>query len=109
MSRSVNSSFPIQVNEEKTSEGEARCLDFLQALEDVAVDTVSNLKADSDIYKEIDNALKPNLTFLKQCRPLSVSMSNAVRSIKGKLRSLSRNLPPEELISEARACVQVWN
>jgi len=97
----------LQLCEGKGSEGETRCLELLRALEDVLVDCVNDIKDkdNSDLFKEFDSALKPNLTFLKQCRPLSVSMSNAVRTIKSKLKTLDRSLPLDDLVAETRSTI----
>lgn len=51
----------------------------------------------TDIFKEIDNQMKPNITFLKQCRPLSVSMGNAIRFIKKEIQSFDRDSSLEEM------------
>jgi len=59
-------------------------------VQDVALSCVTEIQnlTQVEIFKEIDNALKPNLLFLKQCRPLSISMANSVRAIKARLKSL---------------------
>lgn len=50
--------------------------------------------AQKDLPRDLDATLKPYITFLKQCRPLSVSMGNAVRFIKTKLNELGSRSEP---------------
>ena len=63
-----------------------------------------NLNEVQDLFKEIDKALTPNLLFLKQCRPLSISMDNSVRAIKARLKSLDglKSSGLEAVIEEIR-------
>ncbi len=35
-----------------------------------------------ELSRDLDSRLKPYITFLKQCRPPSVSMGNAIRFLK---------------------------
>jgi len=81
---------------------ETRCESLISALKDVVSDCLTTMQDHSncDLFKEIDTALKPNLTFLKQCRPLSISMGNAIRMIKAKLRTIDRSLPLETLMQQ---------
>jgi len=59
-------------------------------------DCVASLQSGPDLYKDIDNLIKPNITFLKQCRPLSISMQNAIRYLKKEITCLDKNLCIEE-------------
>jgi translation initiation factor eIF-2B subunit delta len=56
-----------------------RCLALLSALRALLTDLVPSLAPGPELYRDIDNLIKPNITFLKQCRPLSISMQNAIR------------------------------
>jgi len=89
----------LQYAEGKVTGSSERCLALLEALKCLLVDIVANLQQQTgtDIFKEIDNQMKPNITFLKQCRPLSVSMGNAIRFIKKEIQSFDRNSSSEEL------------
>ena len=87
---------------------ESKCLELLRCLQDVVITCLTdipNLNEVQDLFKEIDNALKPNLSFLKQCRPLSISMDNSVRSIKARLKSLDglKSSGLEAVIEEIRS------
>lgn len=46
--------------------------------------------------RDLDARIKPYLTFLKQCRPLSVSMGNAVRFLKSKITTLDPKMADED-------------
>ena len=37
-----------------------------------------------ELHRDLDSTLKPLITFLRQCRTLSVSMGNAIRFLKGR-------------------------
>lgn len=93
----------IQLSEGKVSSSEERCTCLLSALKLVILDGLAGVKdvEDADIFKEIENLLKPNINFLKQCRPLSISMGNAVRSLKTKIKSLERT----SLVEETRSSI----
>ena len=60
---------------------------LLLALKSLLLDSLQQLSASLDLSKEVDNLLKPNLIFLKQCRQLSISMSNSIRYLKRELNS----------------------
>jgi len=76
-----------------------RCISLLLAIKSLLNDSVQQLASADDINKEVDSLLKPNLTFLKQCRQLSISMSNAIRYVKREIRQLEKNLAADELKS----------
>jgi len=73
-----------------------RCISLLTSLRTVVTDCVASLQSGPDLYKDIDNLIKPNITFLKQCRPLSISMQNAIRYLKKEITCLDKNLCIEE-------------
>jgi len=60
----------------------ARCLALLIALKRVIEDYVT--PPQKELSRDLDAKLKPYITFLRQCRPLSVSMGNAIRFLKAK-------------------------
>jgi len=73
-----------------------RCISLLSGLRTVVTDCLPSLQSGPELYKEIDNLIKPNITFLKQCRPLSISMQNAIRYVKKEITCLDKNLCIEE-------------
>lgn len=50
-----------------------------------------------ELSRDLEASLKPCINFLKQCRPISVSMGNAIRYLKRQIT----NIPPE--YSDAKA------
>ena len=67
-----------------------RSVSLLLALKSLLLDSLQQLSASSDLSKEVDNLLKPNLIFLKQCRQLSISMSNSIRYLKREIRQIEK-------------------
>ena len=55
----------------------ARCVAFLHVMKQVIRDYVT--PEDKEMSRDLDATIKPYITFLKQCRTLSVSMGNAIR------------------------------
>ena len=89
--RSLYAYYPPQGEVTGSSE---RCVALLNALrsllqviarlqytlkQDNLQDLLPTLTPGPELYRDIDNLIKPNITFLKQCRPLSISMQNAIR------------------------------
>merc|ERR1719282_2264295 len=75
----------------------ARCISLLSAIKSLLLDSLQQLTSSSDINKELDNLLKPNIVFLRQCRQLSISMSNAIRYLKREVRQLDEDLSIDDL------------
>merc|ERR1719348_2909909 len=73
-----------------------RCVALLTALRSLLQDLLPTLNPGPELYRDIDNLIKPNITFLKQCRPLSISMQNAIRYLKKEITCLDKNLCIEE-------------
>jgi len=98
----------LQLVDGQVVTSESKCLELLRCLQDVVISCLNdmpNLNEVQDLFKEIDNALTPNLLFLKQCRPLSISMDNSVRAIKARLKSLDglKSSGLEAVIEEIRS------
>jgi len=87
----------IQFAEGKIVGSSGRCVSLLLALKTLLLDMLPQLSVATELYKEVDNVMKPNITFLKQCRPLSISMSNAIRYLKREVMSFGRSLSLEEI------------
>ena len=51
-----------------------------------------------ELSRDLEVSLKPCINFLKQCRPISVSMGNAIRFLKRHIT----NIPPEYSDAEAK-------
>ncbi|KNC72773.1 hypothetical protein SARC_14667, partial [Sphaeroforma arctica JP610] len=52
--------------------------------------------ADKELRREFDSVLKPHITYLSECRPLSVSMRNAIKFLKLTISNLDTDLTLEE-------------
>jgi len=76
-----------------------RSISLLLALKSLLLDSLQQLAASSDLSKEVDNLLKPNLIFLKQCRQLSISMGNSIRYLKREIRQIEKDISIEDLKS----------
>lgn len=97
----------LQYAEGTVTGSEGRCVALLTALKtviseyltttDKSVDKATNDREDKDVRKDLDSLLSPNITFLKQCRPLAISMQNAIRFLKTQISDLDRNLSSEAL------------
>lgn len=73
-----------------------RCVSLLAALRTLLQDLLPSLTPGPELYKDIDSLIQPNITFLKQCRPLSISMQNAIRYLKHEVKSLDKGLSLDE-------------
>jgi len=87
----------IQYAEGKIVGSSGRCISLLLAIKTLILDMLPQLCSSAEFYKEVDNCLKPNITFLKQCRPLSISMSNAIRYLKKEIMGFSRDLSSDDI------------
>jgi len=74
-----------------------RCVALLTALRSLLQDLLPTLTPGPELYRDIDNLIKPNITFLKQCRPLSISMQNAIRYLKRDIKSIEKDLSIDEV------------
>ena len=50
----------------------------------------------TELSRDLNDKLKPQITFLKECRPISVSMGNAIRYLKSKINGLKPAIPEKE-------------
>lgn len=72
----------------------ARCIALLHALKKVIEDFET--PPEKEFSRDLDAKLKLYISFLKECRPHSVSMGNAIRTIKSKINSLESGIPESE-------------
>ncbi|KAK3751992.1 hypothetical protein QZH41_010973, partial [Actinostola sp. cb2023] len=76
----------------------ARCIALLMALKKVIADY--NTPAHKELSRDLEAKLKPNISFLTQCRPLSVSMGNAIKYVKYNITRISPDRPEDEAKKE---------
>ncbi|XP_064411584.1 translation initiation factor eIF-2B subunit delta [Latimeria chalumnae] len=67
----------------------SRCIALLHAFKQVIRDY--NTPPNEELPRDLVNKLKPYISFLNQCRPLSASMGNAIKSIKKEISSIPSN------------------
>jgi translation initiation factor eIF-2B subunit delta len=76
----------------------ARCRAMLQAFKDVIADYKTPSKM--VLNRHMDTHLKPQINYIVSCRPLSISMGNAIRALKCRIASLSPDIPEQEAKDE---------
>ncbi|XP_071854384.1 translation initiation factor eIF2B subunit delta-like [Apostichopus japonicus] len=75
----------------------SRCIAMLHAFKRVIEDyTTPHHK---ELSRDLDNRMKPNISFLNQCRPKSVSMGNAIKYVKMQIS----NIPQDKSDTEAKS------
>ncbi|XP_055608364.1 translation initiation factor eIF-2B subunit delta [Uranotaenia lowii] len=77
----------LQYAEGVMAGSKARCLAFLSALGQVIKDYET--PPEKEFSRGFEEALNPNIAFLQNCRPFSVSMTNALKYIKMYARQLN--------------------
>lgn len=61
----------------------ARCIAFLAAIKQVILNY--STPEDKDLSRDLEVKLRPNITFLNQCRKISTSMGNAIKFLKWQI------------------------
>jgi len=97
----------LQYAEGTVSGSEGRSVALLTALKtviseylttsDKSQEKTSNEREEKDIRKDLETLLSPNITFLKTCRPLAISMQNAIRFLKKQISIIDRDLSNEAI------------
>ncbi len=77
----------LKYAEGTVSGSNARCVALLAVLRRVVLDY--STPPHKELSRDLDARLKPCITFLKQCRPLSVSMGNAIRFVKARVAAVT--------------------
>lgn len=72
----------------------SRCIALLHAFKQVIHDYSTPLN--EELSRDLVNKLKPNISFLMQCRPLSASMGNAIKYIKKEISNIQSTVKEEE-------------
>jgi len=74
-----------------------RAISLLLALKTLLLDSLPLLTSSTELHKDVDNLINTNLAFLRECRQMSISMLNALRSVKREIKHIEKNLTTEEL------------
>ncbi|XP_032815104.1 translation initiation factor eIF2B subunit delta isoform X2 [Petromyzon marinus] len=72
----------------------ARAVALLHAFKQVIRDYSTPLN--EDLCRDLVNKLKPDISFLNQCRPLAVSMGNAIKHLKSCISSIPAGTPERQ-------------
>ncbi|KAL8184174.1 UNVERIFIED_CONTAM: Eukaryotic translation initiation factor 2B, subunit 4 delta, 67kDa [Gekko kuhli] len=72
----------------------ARCIALLRVFKQVITDYTT--PANEELSRDLVNKLKPYISFLNQCRPLSASMGNAIKFLKKEISGLPGSMREEE-------------
>jgi len=85
----------LQYAEGRVCGSNARCVALLLALKKVIADY--STPPNTELCRDLEpRAIRPAISFLTQCRPLSVSMGNAIRHIKSLIRHISADCTDHE-------------
>ncbi|CAH8277442.1 unnamed protein product [Arabidopsis lyrata] len=82
------------------SGGNARCIAMLQAFQEVVKDY--STPPEKSLNRDMTAKISSYVSFLIECRPLSISMGNAIRFVKNRIAKLPITLSE----SEAKAALQ---
>ncbi|XP_030627278.1 translation initiation factor eIF2B subunit delta isoform X1 [Chanos chanos] len=84
----------------------ARAVALLHAFKQVIQDY--STPPNEELSRDLVNRLKPYISFLNQCRPLSASMGNAIKYIKKEISNISSQCKEEEAKKELLTCIDKY-
>ncbi|KAM3932232.1 translation initiation factor eIF2B subunit delta isoform 2-T2 [Leptodactylus fuscus] len=84
----------------------SRCVALLHCFKQVIQDY--NTPPHEELSRDLVNKLKPAISFLTQCRPLSASMGNAIKYIKKEISNISRQKSEEEAKDHLYQCIDLY-
>ncbi|XP_053107167.1 translation initiation factor eIF-2B subunit delta isoform X2 [Hemicordylus capensis] len=90
----------LQYSQGMVNGSNARCLSLLHVFRQVIGDYTT--PANEELSRDLVNKLKPYISFLTQCRPLSASMGNAIKFLKKEIAASPGSMREEE----AKGCLQ---
>uniref|UniRef100_A0A4X2LS82 Translation initiation factor eIF2B subunit delta n=1 Tax=Vombatus ursinus TaxID=29139 RepID=A0A4X2LS82_VOMUR len=93
----------LQYSQGLISGSNARCMALLRAFQQVIQDYTT--PPNEELSRDLVNKLKPYISFLNQCRPLSASMCNAIKFLTKEITAVSSTQREEEAKSELRAAM----
>ncbi|XP_075811120.1 translation initiation factor eIF2B subunit delta isoform X1 [Microtus pennsylvanicus] len=93
----------LQYSQGLVSGSNARCIALLHALQQVIQDYTT--PPSEELSRDLVNKLKPYISFLAQCRPLSASMCNAIKFLNKEITGMSSSKREEEAKSELREAI----
>ncbi|XP_013999116.1 translation initiation factor eIF-2B subunit delta isoform X2 [Salmo salar] len=81
----------------------ARSVALLHAFKQVIRDYTT--PPNEELARDLVNKLKPYISFLNQCRPLSASMGNAIKYIKKEISNIPSQFKEEEAKTKLQTCI----
>ncbi|XP_031212717.1 translation initiation factor eIF-2B subunit delta isoform X1 [Mastomys coucha] len=93
----------LQYSQGLVSGSNARCIALLHALQQVIQDYTT--PPSEELSRDLVNKLKPYISFLTQCRPMSASMCNAIKFLNKEVTGMSSSKREEEAKSELREAI----
>ncbi|OQV20116.1 Translation initiation factor eIF-2B subunit delta [Hypsibius exemplaris] len=81
----------VQYSSGIISGSNSRCIALIHTMKQVVVDYET--PRDKVLCRDLESRIKPYINFLAQCRPLSVSMGNAIRHIKWLISHTPVDMP----------------
>ncbi|XP_062323033.1 translation initiation factor eIF-2B subunit delta isoform X2 [Osmerus eperlanus] len=84
----------------------ARSVALLHAFKQVIRDY--NTPPNEELSRDLVNKLKPYISFLNQCRPLSASMGNAIKYIKKEISNIPSQCKEEEAKNKLQTCIDSY-
>ncbi|XP_066533231.1 translation initiation factor eIF-2B subunit delta isoform X2 [Hoplias malabaricus] len=81
----------------------ARSVALLHAFKQVIQDY--STPPNEELARDLVNKLKPYISFLNQCRPLSASMGNAIKYIKKEISNIPSQCKEEEAKKKLLSCI----
>ncbi|XP_019751745.1 translation initiation factor eIF2B subunit delta isoform X2 [Hippocampus comes] len=84
----------------------ARSVALLHAFKQVIRDYTT--PPNEELARDLVNRLKPYISFLNQCRPLSASMGNAIKYIKKEISNIPNHCKEDEAKSKLLNCIDCY-
>lgn len=84
----------------------ARSVALLHAFKQVIRDYTT--PPNEELSRDLVNKLKPYISFLNQCRPLSASMGNAIKYIKKEISNIPSQCNEDEAKSKLLSCIECY-
>ncbi|KAJ7370076.1 Eukaryotic translation initiation factor 2B, subunit 4 delta, 67kDa [Desmophyllum pertusum] len=78
----------------------ARCVALLLAFKKIIA-----LTPQKELCRDLDAKIKPNISFLTQCRPLSVSMGNAIKYLKLQITHTPPDMAEDQAKRNLSQCI----
>ncbi|MCH88537.1 translation initiation factor eIF-2B subunit delta-like, partial [Trifolium medium] len=82
---------------------DARCTEMLRALQDAIIDY--STPPEKVLIRDLTAKINSYVSFISECRPLSISMGNAIRFVKSRIAKLSLSYTDAE--AKAALCSDI--